>query len=186
MSKYVKNLISDHLREQFAEVNDALLVNMVGLDANANNVLRAELAEKGIEVLVVKNSLAARATEGTSLDGLFEDVTGTNAVCWGAEDVVSLAKEVVKLAKDARFEAFEPRGGIMDGERLSADWPHNSSAPAAPWRARSSRKPKKTATIPASDRRLRPLGVWPTLGGSFFLPRKRITEPNTEQDLITF
>jgi len=121
MSKYVKNLISDHLREQFAEVNDALLVNMVGLDANANNVLRAELAEKGIEVLVVKNSLAARATEGTSLDGLFEDVTGTNAVCWGAEDVVSLAKEVVKLAKDARFEAFEPRGGIMDGERLSAE-----------------------------------------------------------------
>jgi large subunit ribosomal protein L10 len=121
MSKYVKNLVTDHLRQQFDGVNDALLVNMVGLGANENNVLRAELAEKGIEVLVVKNSLAARATAGTALDGLFEDLTGTNAMCWGTEDVVSLAKEVVRLAKDKRFEAFEPRGGMMDGERLSAD-----------------------------------------------------------------
>ena len=121
MSKYVKNLITDHLRGQLDGVGDALLVNMIGLDANADNVLRAELAEKGIEVLVVKNSLAARATAGTSLDGLFEDVTGANAVCWGTEDVVSLAKEVVRLAKDKRFEAFEPRGGIMDGERLTAE-----------------------------------------------------------------
>lgn len=121
MSKYVKNLVTDHLRKQLDGVGDALLVNMIGLDANANNVLRAELAEKGIEVLVVKNSLAARAMADTSLDGLFEDVGGTNAVCWGTEDIVSLAKEVTRLAKDKRFAAFEARGGMMDGERLTAE-----------------------------------------------------------------
>ena len=121
MSKYVKNLVTDHLRKQLDGVGDALLVNTIGLDANANNVLRAELAEKGIEVLVVKNSLAARATADTALDGLFKDVGGTNAVCWGTEDIVSLAKEVTRLAKDKRFGAFEARGGIMDGERLSAE-----------------------------------------------------------------
>lgn len=120
MSKYVKNLVTDHLRKQLDGVSDALLVNMIGLDANSNNVLRAELAERGIEVLVVKNSLAARATAGTALDGLFEDVGGTNAVCWGSEDVVSLAKEIVRLAKDKRFAAFAARGGIMDGEKLTA------------------------------------------------------------------
>ena len=76
MSKYVKNLVTDHLRKQLDGVGDALLVNTIGLNANANNVLRAELAEKGIEVLVVKNSLAARATADTALDGLFEDVGG--------------------------------------------------------------------------------------------------------------
>ena len=37
MSKYVKNLISDHLRQQLDGVNEALLVNVIGLDANANN-----------------------------------------------------------------------------------------------------------------------------------------------------
>ena len=30
MSKYVKNLVAEHLREQFQGVNEALLVNMVG------------------------------------------------------------------------------------------------------------------------------------------------------------
>ena len=43
MSKYVKNLIADHLRERLQNVHDALLVNMVGLDANTNTRLRAEL-----------------------------------------------------------------------------------------------------------------------------------------------
>ncbi|MGI6420107.1 MAG: 50S ribosomal protein L10 [Thermoguttaceae bacterium] len=121
MSKYVKNLITDHLRERLKGVDDALLVNMVGMDANANNSLRAEMADKGIEVLVVKNSLAARATAGTSLDGLFHGVTGTNAICWGAGDIVALAKEIVRLGKDKRFGTFAARGGIMEGERLTSE-----------------------------------------------------------------
>lgn len=121
MSKYVKNLITNHLREQLKGVDAALLVNMVGMDANTSNALRTEMSQKGIEVLVVKNSLAARATAGTGLDGLFEEATGANAICWGAEDVVSLAKEVVRFGKDKRFAAFTARGGIMEGEKLTAE-----------------------------------------------------------------
>jgi len=121
MSKYVKNLITDHLRNRLTGVNDALLVNMVGLEANANNRLRTELQEKNISIMVVKNSLAARATEGTSLELMFEGHVGTAAICWGSEDIVSLAKEVVRVAKDQAFEAFEPRGGVMDGEQLTAE-----------------------------------------------------------------
>ena len=102
------------------DVHDALLVNMVGLDANANTRLRAELRGKNIHVLVVKNSLAARATEGTPLAPLFEGLAGTAAICWGGEDIVSLAKEITKLAKDDKYKPFEARGGVMDGERLTA------------------------------------------------------------------
>jgi len=121
MSKYVKNLISDHLRERLEGVDDALLVNVIGLDANANNQLRTELQEKNINVMVVKNSLAARATAGTSLAKMFEGLTGTAAVCWGGEDIVSLAKEIVRLAGNDSYEAFEARGGVMDGEPLTSE-----------------------------------------------------------------
>ena len=120
MSKYVKTLIADHLRERLAEVNDAILVNMVGLDANATNCVRTELQSKDINVMVVKNSLAARATAGTPLAPMFEALTGTAAVCWGSEDIVSLAKEVARLAKEETYGAFEARGGVMSGELLSA------------------------------------------------------------------
>jgi len=120
MSKYVKNLITDHLREHLTEVNDALLVNVVGLDANADNRLRAELRSKDINLMVVKNSLAARATAGTPLEAMFRGLTGTAAVCWGGEDIVNLAKEITRLAADEQYEAFQARGGVMDGEALSA------------------------------------------------------------------
>jgi ribosomal protein L10 len=120
MSKYVKNLVAEHLRQRLRNVNDALLVNMVGLNANANTRLRAELRSKNINVVVVKNSLAARAAEGTPLAPMFAGLTGTAAICWGAEDMVSLAKEITKLVRNEKNAPFAARGGVMDGERLTA------------------------------------------------------------------
>jgi large subunit ribosomal protein L10 len=120
MSKYVKNLVADDLRERLKNVNDALLVNMVGLEANTNTRLRSELRKKNIQVVVVKNSMAARATAGTPLAPMFSGLSGTSAICWGGEDIVSLAKEITKLVRDDKYKPFETRGGVMDGERLSA------------------------------------------------------------------
>jgi ribosomal protein L10 len=120
MSKYVKNLVAEHLRQRLQNVNDALLVNMVGLNANANTRLRAELRSKNINVVVVKNSTAVRAAEGTPLAPMFEGLTGTAAICWGAEDMVSLAKEITKLVRNEKNAPFAARGGVMDGERLTA------------------------------------------------------------------
>jgi ribosomal protein L10 len=120
MSKYVKNLITDHLREQLQGVHDALVVNMVGLSATTDYKLRKELRARNIRVMMVKNSLAQRAAAGTSLAPAFEGLTGSAAICWGSEDIVSLAKELIKLARDARFAPFAPCGGVMDGEQISA------------------------------------------------------------------
>jgi large subunit ribosomal protein L10 len=120
MSKYVKSLIAEHLQGQLQNVHEALLVNMVGLDANTNTRLRAELRRKNIQVVVVKNSMAARAAEGTPLAPLFANLSGTAAVCWGGEDIVSLAKEITKLARDEKFAPFTARGGVMGGEPLTA------------------------------------------------------------------
>ena len=120
MSKYVKNLMTEDLRDRFKDVGDALLVNVIGLDANASNRLRTELSRKNIQLTVVKNSLAARAMEGTPLGAMFDGLTGCSAICWGDEDIVSLAKEITRLAKDVQYEAFQARGGVMDGELLSA------------------------------------------------------------------
>lgn len=120
MSKYVKNLITEDLRTRLEGVEDALVVNVVGLQANVSHRLRKELRQKNIHVMVVKNSLAARAAAGTSLAPMFEGLAGSAAICWGAEDIVALAKEITRLAKDKQFAPFEPRGGVMGGERLNA------------------------------------------------------------------
>ena len=42
------------------------------------------------------------------------------ALIWGGEDIISLAKEVVKIAGDKQYEKFIPKGGVMDGQPLAA------------------------------------------------------------------
>ncbi|MCH2180845.1 MAG: 50S ribosomal protein L10 [Mariniblastus sp.] len=121
MSKYVKDLLSQDISSRLEGVADCVLANVIGLDANSSVALRKRLREKDICLLVVKNSLIRRATEGTALEPAFEGISGTNAVLWGAEDFVSLVKEVEELNKDETFEEFETRGGVMDGEQLTPE-----------------------------------------------------------------
>jgi len=133
MSKLVKDLVSQDFAKRLDGVQDCLLVNVIGMSANETVVLRKMLREKNIQLLVVKNSLAKRATEGGPLSSAFSGAEGTLAVVWGAEDFISLTKEVTELDKGTEFEKFETRGGVMDGEQLSPErvneiskWPNRA------------------------------------------------------------
>ncbi len=133
MSKHVKELVSNDIKHRLQNVNDALLVNMVGMNSSSTYTLRRELRAKKINILVVKNSLAARAASGTPLAKMFDGVTGSAAICWGSDDIVSLAKEIAEVLKSQKFPAFQPRGGVMDGEQISAD----QIAEVAKWPSRT-------------------------------------------------
>jgi len=133
MSKQLKDLIASEVRKRLDGVNDALLVNVIGLNSSNTFNLRRELRGKNIQLLVVKNSLARRATEGTPLAPAFDESEGSLAVVWGAEDFVSLAKELVALHKKPEFDKFTAKGGVMEGERLTAEkvteiskWPNRA------------------------------------------------------------
>jgi ribosomal protein L10 len=121
MSKQLKNLIASEISRRLAGVSDALLVNVIGMNSSSTYNLRKELRGKNIHLLVVKSSLARRATEGTALGKAFEQGEGSLAIVWGADDFVSLAKEIVELQKKPEFEKCQARGGVMDGEQLSAE-----------------------------------------------------------------
>ena len=121
MSKYVKNLVVKDIASRLEGVQDALLVNVVGLDANSTVALRRQLREKDIHLLVVKNGLAKRAAMGTPLAAAFDAAEGTLAMVWGAQDFVALAKEVVALDKSQVYKAFQARGGVLDGECLTPE-----------------------------------------------------------------
>ena len=121
MSKFVKDMITKDLRNRLEGVDDALLVDVIGLKNDKSVALRQRLRKKSIHLLVVKNSLAARATQGTRLEKAFENSTGQMALIWGGEDIISLAKEVINIAEDKNFAPFAPKGGVMDGQSLAAD-----------------------------------------------------------------
>lgn len=121
MSKVVKRLVARDISNRFQGVNDAIVGNIVGMSGDENYNIRKNLRDKGIGVMVVKRTLAARATDGTSLRPAFDNLSGSVAVIWGSEDFVSLCKTVTKLVDSGEFPKLEIKAGVMDGEALTAD-----------------------------------------------------------------
>jgi large subunit ribosomal protein L10 len=121
MSKYVKQLLADHLKKQWQGVEAAVLVNVSGMNPQASMKLRRELRGKNMHLLMVKNSLARLASADTPLAAAFGDLNSPTAVVWGGEDIVSVAKEVVRLAGIEAYAPFGALGGVLEGERLSGD-----------------------------------------------------------------
>jgi len=121
MSKYVKDLVTNHFKQQLNNVSDLLLLDIAKLDAVKNTQLRRELRSKNLHLMVIKNSLARRATEGTVLAPAFEGAKGSLAMIWGASDIVALAKVVAKITEDKQYANVQPRGGVMGGAPIRAD-----------------------------------------------------------------
>ncbi|UUO06012.1 50S ribosomal protein L10 [Blastopirellula sp. J2-11] len=133
MSKFVKELMTKEISQRLDGVSDLLVVDVAGLDANSTVAVRRSFRSRNINLLVVKKTLARRACEGTSLGPAFSDIEGSAAIVWGGEDIVDLAKEIVKLHEDKKMPKFTAKGGVMDGEALSAEklvevskWPNRA------------------------------------------------------------
>ncbi len=116
MSKPVKEMIVRQYEAQFADTPGAVLINNQLLEANDNHALRTALKEKGIQVTLVKNSLAKKVFADTPLEGANELFSGPTAVVYPVDDegsVVQAARELIEHAK--AFEKLEFRGAVMEG-----------------------------------------------------------------------
>lgn len=114
MSKPVKSLITNSYQSRFADLESAVLIDIRGVGANDNTRLRHELASKQIRVTVVKNSLARTAFKDTALEQLTELLEGPNAMVYGGQSVVEVARELIDIIKT--IKAIEFKGAIMEGQ----------------------------------------------------------------------
>ncbi|MFZ4575726.1 MAG: 50S ribosomal protein L10 [Phycisphaerales bacterium] len=121
MSKTVKQIIMRDYASRIqkvaegggVELHDAMLISIRGLKAVDTTKLRGTLAKKNIRVTVVRNSLARKTFENTTLAALSELLTGANAIAYGGNSVVEVAREVVEIAK--KMPGLELRGAVLDG-----------------------------------------------------------------------
>ena len=114
MSKAVKALMTDQLRERYAGLNSACVVELTGLDVQAQEKLRRNLRAKSARLEVVKNSLARRAFEGGPLDPLGAALVGPCAVVTAPGSLIDVAKLLVAAAKD--FKKLKLKQGVLDGD----------------------------------------------------------------------
>ena len=119
MSKPIKNLITEAYKEKFGELDGAVVIDIRGITSNENNDLRGGLAEGGVRVSVVKNSLAKKAFKGTALEKLNDILDGSCALVYGGESVVNVARALVEKAKT--LDKIEFKGAIMEGVTFGPD-----------------------------------------------------------------
>ena len=85
MTREEKTAAIEVLKEKFSGSSFFYLADSSALSVAQINVLRRKLHEQGMNMMVVKNTLARKAleaasTEGTSYDGLYDSLHGPTAV----------------------------------------------------------------------------------------------------------
>jgi len=113
MSKPVKDMIIAEYRTRFTGVTGAVVVEVRGLDAAANNRMRNKFREGGVRVTVLKNDLARKAFAGGPLAALDPALSGPNALVYSDRSVVDVARELVKFA--TAVKEMELKAACLDG-----------------------------------------------------------------------
>ncbi len=114
MSKAIKHLITEEYKKTYADVDNACVVSVVGLDGTSSNALRGRLNEKALSLRVVKNSLARRAFAASPLGPLADALDGPCALVVGGDSAIDAAKLLVTLKKD--YPKLELKLGMLGGD----------------------------------------------------------------------
>jgi len=119
-TKEQKAEIIEDLRDRFSRAKGAIVTECSGMSVQEMTELRVLLKKAGLDLRVVKNTLARRAVEDTPNVPLRDELNGQVSVALGYEDPVVLAKSVLGYAK-ANEAKFKIRSGVIEGQLCSAD-----------------------------------------------------------------
>jgi len=120
MSKELKQMMADEVREELSGSPNVLVVGLLPLNAEDTVTLRENLREQGGRMRVIHNRTSKHALDEDRA-GLAQFFSGQTALTTGTEedtDFIGLAKLLVDAARKKQVEC---RGGFVDGELFDAE-----------------------------------------------------------------
>lgn len=119
MPNLVNRLLVRDLAKDFAGADGLIVVSYAGLNAVENETLRDKLAEKGCELLMVRNSLARLVLEQRGFEVSDETLKGNTAVAFGSAEAVLHAAKAFQSPETKKVNKVKVRAGVLEGRLLS-------------------------------------------------------------------
>jgi large subunit ribosomal protein L10 len=107
------------LASELEHSTSAIIGTFKALTASKDYDLRKTVREAGGSYHVVKNKLAARASQGTKIEAALQGLKGVSSVAYTSGDPVALAKALSTWVKDNAEFTFKL--GIVDGKVITVE-----------------------------------------------------------------
>jgi large subunit ribosomal protein L10 len=114
-----KQAIVAEVNETASKALSAVMADYRGVPVDEMTSLRKTAREAGIQVRVIRNTLAKRAFEGTEFECLSDAMLGPNILAFSLEDPGAGARLFKDFAKEN--EAFEVKALSVGGKLLPAE-----------------------------------------------------------------
>lgn len=112
--KDVKQMVVKDFEARFKDLEGVAVINPRGIDGLKTNNLRRTLRGAGLRMMVVRNSLAKRASGSTKIKGFEVLLDGPSAIVYGEASGPAIARALMTAKK--ADEKLELRGIFFDGE----------------------------------------------------------------------
>ena len=118
MERGEKTAAVAELQAELAKSRNAILFGFAGLKVPEITELRRQVRGTRSRYVVVKNTLALRATRGTPFEGVSQHFAGMTAVAFNENDPVGLAKVLTTFARTNPNLVF--KGALIEGKAVEA------------------------------------------------------------------
>jgi large subunit ribosomal protein L10 len=118
MNRTEKREAVEALSQDLAQSTNAILFAFAGLKVPEVTELRRQVRGTQSKYLVVKNTLAMRATKGTAMEAMAEHFVGATAVVYNRSNPVALAKVMTAFAKTNPNLVF--KAALIEGQAVAA------------------------------------------------------------------
>ena len=106
----------ESLREEFEKNPTMFVAGFEKITVAQDYELRKTVRQAGGDYKVIKNNLAAKASEGLPSQDLFGNLKGMTSLAWTTGDPVALAKALTTYAKTT--PAFTFKAGFVEGRAV--------------------------------------------------------------------
>ncbi len=114
-----KEKVVKDFNDKFSRAEIAFVADYKGVKVEDMTAFRSSLREAGVELKILRNTLARIAVKGTSYENLTEHIKGSVAIAISYSDVAAAAKIVTTFAKEN--DAFELKAGSLGDKLLTLD-----------------------------------------------------------------